>query len=100
MSKPKTSFLAQPDDQFKVYLPKKGENWADTNTLMDKNILTHYDKPYGKMEILNDSTFKDCLDNGDDQFGKYDPMDAEIRHPSTLYLTPGRPVHRSDSLSR
>ena len=67
---------------------------------MDKNILSHYPKSYGKMDILNESTFDDCIDNSDDQYGKYDPIDAEIRHPATLYLTPGRPAHRSDSLSR
>jgi len=95
------SILSQPDDQFKVYLPKKGvDGWKDTNNLMDKDLLTHYNNSYGKMDILNSSTFKDCINNDDDKYGKYDPIDADDRHPSTLYLTPGRPSHRSDSLSR
>jgi len=101
MSNPKHSILSDKDDQFKVYLPKKGaDGWKDTNNLEPKDYLTSYPDSYKGMEILNNSTFKDCLDNDEDQFGKYVPTDEHSRHPVTLYLTPGSPYHRSNSLAR
>jgi hypothetical protein len=84
----------------KVYLPPKGQEWNDTSTLGEDEDVIEYEKPFGDMNILNEEEVKDAVYPPVDEDGEYHHKDGKFRHPETLYITPGVPKHRSDSLSR
>lgn len=80
-----------------IYLPPKGQEWNNPNTLADPKDITEYAKPFGTMQVLNEDTYNKIPV---DDIGEYNHKDGEPRHPQTLYLTPKEPRHRSDSLTR
>jgi hypothetical protein len=85
----------------KIYLPPKSAKWSNTQDLGDPKDLTHYGKPHGDMNVLNEKEIKDAINPPVDEDGEYKHKDGEEdRHPQTLYLTPKAPRHRSDSLDR
>jgi hypothetical protein len=84
-----------------IYLPSKNANWNDPTTLGDKEDMSKNLKAFGDMIILNTEGIKDAVKPPVDEEGKYTHKDGEEdRHPQTLYLVPGNPRHRSDSLFR
>jgi len=83
-----------------IYLPPKGSNWDDTSTLGDESDITKNKKPYGSMDILNKDSIEDAIEPPVNDEGEYHHKDGMLRHPETLYLTPGNPRQRSDSLIR
>ena len=80
-----------------VYLPPKNSVLNDPLTLAHKDIQFQYDM--GKMDIINKEEIKKAL-NPPVNINEYHHTDGEMRHPETLYLIPGNPRHRSDSLMR
>lgn len=83
-----------------VYLPPKNAEWNNPNTLSDKDDVSKYTKPMGNMDIINEAEINALDDLPVDEYGEYNHKDGEPRHPETLYLVPGNPRHRSDSLAR
>lgn len=84
-----------------VYLPlnKDGE-WNNTTTLGDEDDISEYSKPYGDMDVLNEKQIEKATYPPVDDSGEYHHKDGRFRHPETLYLSPGSPKGRGDSLAR
>lgn len=84
-----------------VYLPpKKRIDWNDTSKMSDPKDFTEYPDPNGKMDVLNADTVSDSIYPEASGAEEYHHKDGSERHPETLYLIPGNPRHRSDSLAR
>lgn len=83
-----------------IYLPPKGSNWNDPNSLGDESDITEYSDPYGNMSVLNEDEIEDAVYPPVDKSGVYHHKDGKFRHPETLYLVPGESKSRHDSQTR